>query len=176
MSELPERITVRRATVADAGTLTVAAARMFIETFLAANDPSHVASYVAGAYSVVRQTAELRDPNTRTLLAELDGETIGYAQLRLGARSEHVTGPNPVELTRFYVDRTWHGRGLANILMRSVERSAAELGASTLWLGVWEHNPRAIAYYSKRGFLDVGDQEFWMGPDRQSDRVMMRPL
>ncbi len=77
-----------------------------------------------------------------------------------------------VELVRFYVDRDYHGRGIASRMMDVVRDAAIALGAEVLWLGVWEHNPRAIAFYKKCGFTDVGTQDFWMGPERQHDRVM----
>jgi diamine N-acetyltransferase len=60
--------------------------------------------------------------------------------------------------------------------MRAVEDTARQAGARTLWLGVWERNPRAIAFYAKCGFTDVGEQAFMVGSDRQRDRVMARSL
>lgn len=57
--------------------------------------------------------------------------------------------------------------------MDAVHEAAAELGGQTLWLGVWERNPRAIAFYRKRGYRDVGTTFFFVGPDRQVDRVMV---
>jgi diamine N-acetyltransferase len=56
--------------------------------------------------------------------------------------------------------------------MQAVHDAARSRGARTLWLGVWEHNPRAISFYVKCGFRDIGSQDFWVGADRQTDRVM----
>jgi ribosomal protein S18 acetylase RimI-like enzyme len=81
-----------------------------------------------------------------------------------------------VELGRFYVDGSWHGRGLAPRLMAVVRDAARGLGGRTLWLAVWEHNPRAIAFYGKCGFRDVGAQTFVLGADLQTDRVMAGDL
>jgi ribosomal protein S18 acetylase RimI-like enzyme len=60
--------------------------------------------------------------------------------------------------------------------MRTVEQVARDLGGRTLWLGVWERNPRAIAFYTKCGFADVGEHAFVFGTEQQSDRVMAHPL
>ena len=46
-------------------------------------------------------------------------------------------------------------------------------GAKTLWLGVWEKNDRARAFYAKCGFADVGEHIFLFGTDPQTDRVMV---
>jgi ribosomal protein S18 acetylase RimI-like enzyme len=78
-----------------------------------------------------------------------------------------------VELARFYVDRPWHGRGVARELMDAARAAARNLGGRTFWLGVWEHNPRAIAFYAKCGFRDVGSHKFLVGSDLQTDRVMV---
>jgi hypothetical protein len=60
--------------------------------------------------------------------------------------------------------------------MARVDAHAVALDAKTLWLGVWERNARGIAFYRKAGFADVGAQEFVLGTDVQSDRVMLRPV
>jgi hypothetical protein len=41
---------------------------------------------------------------------------------------------------------------------------------------VWERNARAIAFYVKCGFRDVGSQPFLVGSDLQTDRVMARVI
>ena len=87
-----------------------------------------------------------------------------------------VTSPRPIELWRFYVDREWHGRGIAGRLMKTILEEAAGTSAAAVWLGVWERNPRAIAFYRKSGFTDVGAHEFHLGADVQTDRVMVRDL
>ena len=58
--------------------------------------------------------------------------------------------------------------------MRSV--AALELGGRSIWLSVWELNPRAIAFYTKSGFEDGSTTDFWMGSATQLDRVMVQAL
>lgn len=167
---------IRRGTVSDAAALAAFAARTFIETFGADNDPSDLAAHNAEQYGVPQQTAELADPTWVTLLAEQDGAIAGFAQLRTKKPPPCVTGDAPVEIHRFYVDRPHHGTGLAQQLMAAARATAVEMGGRTLWLGVWERNPRAIAYYAKSGLRDVGSADFFVGPDRQTDRIMAGPL
>jgi len=54
--------------------------------------------------------------------------------------------------------------------------AAQELGGRSIWLSVREHNPRAIAFYTKSGFEDLGTTDFWMGSARQLDRVLVQGL
>jgi ribosomal protein S18 acetylase RimI-like enzyme len=167
---------IRRGRATDAAALAELAARTFRETFAADNRPEDMAAHLAEFYGLAQQGAELVDPGITTLLVEADAELAGYAQLRTGPAPVCVTGRAPLELWRFYIAQPWHGQGLAQTLMERVTAEAAERGASTLWLGVWERNERARAFYRKCGFTDIGSQAFMVGSDAQTDRILMKPL
>jgi diamine N-acetyltransferase len=167
---------IRTATAADAAVVADLARRTFYDTFAATNDPADMALHLAHAYSVDQQTLELTDRDITTLLVEKDGAPIAYAQVRGDHIPGCVTGPNPIELWRFYVDRPFQGRGVAQLLMDRVKAVARERGAQTLWLGVWEKNDRARAFYAKCGFADAGEHIFLFGTDPQTDRVMVTSL
>lgn len=162
----------------DAAAVAELARRTFYDTFASAatNDPADMAMYLAEAYGVDQQTRELTNRDITTLIVEENGQAIAYAMLRSDHIPECVTGPAPLELWRFYVDRAFHGRGVAQALMARVKQLASELGAKTLWLGVWERNDRARAFYAKCGFIDVGDHIFLFGTDPQTDLVMVTTL
>ena len=156
----------------DAAVLADLARTTFYDAFAATNDPTDMALHLQRAYGVSQQTGELRDPGITTLLVEKDAKAIAYAQIREHQVPGCVKGPAPIELWRFYVDRGWHGQGIAPALMDRVKSEARQRGARTLWLGVWEHNVRARAFYAKCGFTDVGEHIFLFGTDPQTDRVM----
>ena len=169
-------MTIRTASAADAAAVADLARRTFHETFASTNDEADMALYLAQSFSVDQQTRELTNRDITTLLVEQDGVPVAYAMLRGGHIPECVTGPDPLELWRFYVDRLWHGRGVAQPLMDRVNASARERGAKTLWLGVWERNDRARAFYAKCGFTDAGEHIFLFGTDPQTDLVMVATL
>ncbi len=169
-------MTIRTATVADAAVLAELARQTFYDTFASTNDPTDMALYLAGAYGVDQQTRELNDRDITTLLVEEGGEAVAFAQVRAGHVPECVTGADPIELWRLYVSHHWHGRGIAKPLMDRVREAARARGARTLWLGVWERNDRARAFYVKCGFAVVGDHIFLFGTDPQTDIVMVASL
>jgi diamine N-acetyltransferase len=146
---------------------------MFEETFAAQNTREDMRVYLASAFNNARQSEELEDPNWITLLIENGPTLLGYAQLHVGEPPGCVPDRHAIELARFYVDRPYHGRGVAHTLMRAVLQAASPR-SQTVWLGVWERNARAIAFYAKWGFVDVGQQLFVLGRDRQTDRVLWR--
>lgn len=169
-------VLIRRAEAADAAPLADFAARIFADTFAAGNRPEDMAAHLAGTFGVRQQSEEIADSGVLTFVAEESGRLVGYTQVRRIPPPDCVTGADPVELGRFYVDGSWHGRGLAPRLMAVVRDVARGLGGRSLWLAVWEHNPRAIAFYGKCGFRDVGMQTFRLGSDLQTDRVMAADL
>ena len=165
---------IRRGVPADAPSLAGLAERTFRETYAAFNSAQDIEQYVAGHFGPEQQAVELRDRATVTLVAEADGQPAGYAQLRWSDPPPCVAGRVPIEVSRFYVDGPWQGRGLAQRLMAATVDAARLEGARTLWLGVWERNARAIAFYAKSGFREVGTQTFVLGSDRQRDLVLVR--
>ncbi|MDQ8155633.1 MAG: GNAT family N-acetyltransferase [Gemmatimonadota bacterium] len=169
-------IIIRPARPEDAAALAELAARTFHETFAADNRPEDIALHLAQSYGAEHQRRELADPDMQTLLADSDHGLAGFAQLCRGPAPAYVQGEDPIELLRFYIAQPWHGRGVAQQLMAQVLTAAAHMGARTLWLGVWEHNERAKAFYRKCGFVDVGTQIYIVGSDPQHDRLMARPV
>jgi diamine N-acetyltransferase len=193
-------VVIRRGATGDAASLAALAERTFRDTFAADNAAADMDAYCETAFGADIQGRHLADREIDTLVVEDNGALIGYAQLRPAAppivfdpeilrpflpispRSPR-TSPGPprtsprvppiaIELWRFYVDRPHHGRGVAAALMDGSVDAARVRGARTMWLGVWERNPRAQAFYGKVGFVDVGAQQFVLGTDVQTDRIM----
>ena len=174
-------IHIRAAAVADSVALSRLAAETFRETFEHDNSSEDMERYLSEAFSPARQAAEIDDPMSVMLLAEDMGESgaaemVGYAHLLAGQAPRSVTGPRPLELKRLYVARAWHGQGVAQALMDTALVAARARGAKTLWLGVWEQNARAQAFYARYGFTRVGQHTFMLGTDPQTDWLMSRSL
>lgn len=163
-------LVIRRATTGDAGQLSRFAAHTFAQTFGAQNRPSDMELYLAKAFTPEVQAKEINDRSAHLILAEhrqrLGKTLVGYVHL-----SESET-PLLMELSRLYLDAAWKGSGLARLLMDEILKECHRRGASQLQLGVWEHNPRAIAFYRKIGFQVTGEQAFKLGEDLQTDIVM----
>ena len=169
-------VTIRRATVADAAVLAAFGAKTFADTFGAFHSASDLAMHLEEAFGVAQQTAELADPAMVTLVAEIEGALAGFTQVYAGMVPECVTGPAPIEIKRFYIDTPWHGQRVAQRLIDAAYEVARERGAQTVWLGVWEHNPRAIAFYRRQGFAQVGAHTFMVGTDATTDLLFARAL
>jgi diamine N-acetyltransferase len=168
--------TVREATLADLEVLIELGVRTFNETFAHLNNAEDMDAYLSAAFESKQVASEITDPQSTFLLAEVGTLAVGYAKLHRGIAPECVAGERSIELARLYVIQEMHGRRVAQTLMQDmVERSRSE-GFDAIWLGVWEHNERAKAFYRKWGFLETGSHIFQLGSDPQTDLIMERSL
>ena len=167
-------IRFRLADDADALELSVLAERTFRDAFEAVNTAADMQAHCAATYGEAIQRTEIRPTGRETWVADADGRLVAYVQLGLDAVSPVISGDRPIEIQRFYVDASRHGGGLAHAFMEHVLARAEASGFTAVWLGVWERNPQAIAFYRKWGFEAVGEQTFKLGNDLQRDLVMSR--
>ena len=167
---------VRVAHAGDAGPLAALAERTFRATFAPHNRDENVALHCARTYGAAIQAAEIAEPGRTTVVADLAGTLVGYAQLRWGSPPSCVVATRAAEIQRIYVDAPWHGRGVAQALMAAMLGHARAGGADRVWLGVWEHNPRARTFYRRWGFRDIGEHAFRLGEEIQRDLVLVREL
>jgi diamine N-acetyltransferase len=163
---------LRRAVAADAPSLAVLAERTFRDAFGARNSPANMDLHCARVFGAEIQLGEIQDRGLVTTIAEAEKRMIGFSQLRPLHTHASVVAARPAELKRLYVVPEWHGRGVARELLQDALNTAAREGCDVLWLGVWEHNPKAMAFYRKSGLEIVGTHSFMLGQDRQRDLVM----
>lgn len=170
------RLRIRPAAPSDNALLAEIGAETFSDSFAAENTPENMAAYLAESFGPERQARELADPASRFLIAEAGELTVGYAHVRFEAAPPAVAGPRPMEIVRFYARKGWIGRGVGVCLMEACLHEAEDAGCDVVWLDVWERNARAIAFYRRWGFVEVGIQVFPLGNDLQRDLLMARAV
>jgi diamine N-acetyltransferase len=161
-------IVIRRAGPADALTLSRFARMTFRAAFAAQNDPAALDEYLETAFSPDIQAAEIAADGSEVLLA-VDHTTHGE---QLAGYVHLVEDPPSMQLRRLYVDPARAGNGLGARLVTEAVAVCGSRGFNQLWLGVWENNVRAIAFYKRAGFRICGETRFHFGPDIQRDLLM----
>lgn len=171
-------ITIRQASVADAGLLTDLAYTTFWDAFAhhPKNAPDDLNNYIRQAFNVEQIAAELADPKNIFLIAEATGETAGYAKVIIDTIEPGVTATQPIELSRLYSHQKFLGQGVGQTLMDACFERAFQENRDVMWLGVWEYNPRAQRFYEKNGFRIVGKHTFQLGSDPQTDLLMQKEI
>jgi RimJ/RimL family protein N-acetyltransferase len=168
-------LSIRRATADDAARLSEFAAAAFTDWYLPDNRAEDVETHVRNTFAPDLQRDEISESGQYVFLAERAGDVAGYGMLRLNSACPGQSQVGLAEIRRFYVGRAWHGTGLASTLMQAVTANGVSLGAHGFWLTCWERNPRALAFYAKCGFRDIGTTTFTVGHDVQTDRLLYRP-
>lgn len=171
-------VDIRTATAADAEVLAKVGKETFRDAFI--NNPNmpleDLQTYLDEAFDVKNVAAELADPRSIFFLAEVNGETAGYAKVILDTPEQGVVSERPMKLKRLYVHQSALGRGVGPALMQRCVEAAQENQQDAIWLTVWEHNPRAQAFYLKWEFVEVGDIPFSMGGSVFNDLLMVRKV
>lgn len=150
--------------------------RTFAETFLADNTAEDMKKFLTETYDPKRLTAELQDPDSITFLAYEGDTVLGYLKLNRGAAQTEEGFANSLEIQRIYVAKEAKGQGVGSHFMDLAEMQAKKWNLSYLWLGVWEHNPKAIRFYENKGFSKFSEHVFVVGDDRQTDWLMRKDL
>lgn len=101
--------------------------------------------------------------NDTILVAEVNGELVGYVQFGVVKIPEVDTRPGDQQLHRVYVDTQLHGRGIGRELMNAALAHPRLVEANRIFLQVWEENRTAVALYESLGFRTVGRTTFAIG-------------
>ncbi len=169
-------LALRIAAAEDAHLLSELGAATFQETFAGSNSAPNMAAYLRENFVRERVAEEISDPLSTFLIAEISEKPVGYAKMRRSDPPVGVNGSNPLELVRLYVLSAQIGKGVGAALMRACLHEAERRGHGTLWLGVWEKNSRALDFYRKWGFENVGSHIFQLGSDAQTDFILQKRL
>jgi len=163
---------IRYGTTNDAEMLSKLGAKTFYDTFAKDNTPENMDLHLKKSFSPEIQFNELAASENIFLIIELENQPIGFAQLIMGSKEETLHGTKSLEIRRIYATQENIGKGFGKELMQASIKEAKQRGCDSIWLGVWEKNPRAIAFYKKWGFKEVGTHTFKVGDDPQRDFIM----
>jgi diamine N-acetyltransferase len=122
--------------------------------------PEIVKGYTDVAFTEAGFDLELADPRNHFFIVELDGRLVGYAKLEERPTEPCILTERPIYLSRFYLDRSVHGTGVAKKFLDFVTGKASTLGFRSLWLSVWELNVPAVKFYEKHHFVKAGEWEY----------------
>lgn len=167
------KITVKRATVTDASLIADLSRTTFYQAFAKDNTESDMELFMNEQFTKERLMQEVEKGAGIFLLAYDSDEAVGYARIRVDNKLKHE---DAVEVARIYALDKAIGKGVGKALMETCLQIANDMQMKAVWLGVWEKNERAIAFYQKWGFEKFGEHKFLLGTDLQTDCLMKKIL
>lgn len=170
-----ENIRVNRAIADDVTTLQIIGKQTFFETFAPGNTAEDMTRYLEENFTVEKISKELNNPESSFFIAWEDQQPIGYLNVNTGTAQTELQNNSSLEIERIYVLSAYHGKKVGQVLYEKALEVARLQAKNSIWLGVWEENPRAIKFYEKNGFVAFDKHIFKMGEDEQTD-IMMRKV
>lgn len=170
------RMQIRQATAADAALIAAISRETFFDSFADQNTEADMQLFLDEQFTTDMLMAEVDEPSHTFFIISVDGEVAGYAKLKDNAHPQLPDHTNAIEISRFYARKKMIGRGIGKAMMMHVIQYAKSLGKNTIWLGVWEHNAKAIAFYTSFGFTKFSEHDFLLGTDLQRDWLMYKTL
>jgi ribosomal protein S18 acetylase RimI-like enzyme len=169
-------VRIRAAVPPDAPRCAALATQVWLDTYARDGIREALADYVLRELTVERMQALLGDPHTRILVAERDAHLVGLAVLMTKRAPPGRDDANAAEIDRLYVQEAWCGRGVGTQLLGAIERLATGERIGELWLSAWAHNTRALRFYARRGYADIGATHFALDGERHENRVLAKAV
>lgn len=169
-------IKMKRVTLDDINDLQQISIETFSDTFGAENKQEDLDNYLQSAYNQEKLKKEVSDPNSDFQLIYYNDELAGYIKLNVNESQTELKDINALEVERIYIRTVFHRLGLGKKLINYAFEQAESQNKSYVWLGVWEHNTGAIAFYNKQGFTVFSEHIFKLGNDPQRDVLMKKEM
>jgi diamine N-acetyltransferase len=169
-------ITIKSCTIEDLSKLQVLSYETFNETFKDQNSPENMNAYLERAFNLKQLAKELSTISSQFFFIYLNHEVAGYIKVNTQEAQSENMGEDSLEIERIYIRAKFQKLGLGKDLMNKAIEVAVEQGKNKIWLGVWEKNENAIAFYKKSGFVPAGSHSFYMGDEEQIDLIMIKSL
>ncbi|MGZ4816910.1 MAG: GNAT family N-acetyltransferase [Terriglobales bacterium] len=166
-------ISLRVANASDAAALACFAAETFRFGCPPGTAEEDLAAFIATELTPDRFRTFIGSDAVTIWVAEARDQLAGYLMLVRGSKHEWVKAALPAEIRKVYVHPEYHGRGVAETLMRAA-LGQIDNGHDVAWLSVFSKNARAIAFYRMWGFEVIGRHTFMVGRDAQEDFFMQR--
>lgn len=167
---------IKRCTQKDLSELQAISITTFTETFKDQNSPEHLHAYLEKAYDLKKLEQEVANPSSQFFFVYFNEDVAGYLKVNTDDAQTEAIGNDSLEVERIYVKKTFQKHGLGKLLLDKAVEIALEKQKKSIWLGVWEANENAIAFYQKKGFVQTGSHSFFMGDDEQVDLIMVKTI
>lgn len=169
-------INIKKCTLEDLHTLQEISYETFNETFKDQNSPENMIAYLERAFNLNQLEKELSNLSSQFFFIYFNKDVAGYLKVNTNDAQSEEMGEESLEVERIYIKKEFQKHGLGKDLLNKALEIAMEHDKKKIWLGVWEKNENAIAFYKKMGLDQTGAHSFYMGNEEQTDYIMVKTL
>ncbi|KON69380.1 GNAT family acetyltransferase [Peribacillus butanolivorans] len=169
-------INIKKCILEDSRKLQEISYETFNETFKHQNSPENMNAYLERAFNLKQLEKELSNISSQFFFVYFNNEVAGYLKVNTNEAQSEEMGAESLEIERIYIKKKFQKHGLGKYLLNKAMEIAMERNKKKIWLGVWEKNENAIAFYKKLGFVQTGVHSFYMGDEGQMDFIMTKTL
>jgi diamine N-acetyltransferase len=169
-------INLKKCTLEDSRKLQEISYETFHETFKHQNSPENMNAYLERAFNLKQLEKELSNISSQFFFVYFKNDVAGYLKVNTDDDQSEEMGDESLEIERIYIKNKFQKHGLGKYLLNKAMEIAIERNKKKIWLGVWEKNESAIAFYKKMGFFQTGAHSFYMGDEEQMDFIMTKTL
>ena len=144
-------INIKKCTLEDSRELQEISHETFNETFKDQNSPENMNAYLERAFNLKQLEKELSNPSSQFFFVYFNNEVAGYLKVNTDDAQSEEMGDESLEIERIYIRNKFQKHGLGKYLLNKAMEIAMECNKKKIWLGVWEKNENAIAFYKKNG-------------------------
>ncbi|MEH7884877.1 GNAT family N-acetyltransferase [Bacillus sp. JJ1609] len=169
-------INIKKCTLEDSRKLQEISYETFSETFEDQNSPENMNAYLERAFNLKQLEKELSNISSQFFFVYFNNDVAGYLKVNTNDAQSAEMGDESLEIERIYIKNKFQKYGLGKFLLNKAVKFGVERNKKKIWLGVWEKNENAIAFYTKMGFVQTGAHSFYMGDEEQLDIIMTKTL
>ncbi len=169
-------VMIKKCTLEDLHKLQEISYETFNETFKHQNSPANMNAYLEKAFNLKQLEKELANISSQFFFVYFNNKVAGYLKVNSNDAQSEEMGDESLEMERIYIQNKFQKHGLGKYLLNKAVEIAMECNKEKIWLGVWEKNENAIAFYKKMGFVHTGTHSFYMGDEEQMDFIMSKTL
>jgi ribosomal protein S18 acetylase RimI-like enzyme len=169
-------VKIKKCTREDVQLLQNISIETFNDTFKDQNSAESMKAYLERAFHSKQLEKELSNISSQFYFIYYNEELAGYLKVNMNDAQSEKIGDESLEIERIYIRYKFQGKGLGKYLLNKSVEIAIGQNKKLIWLGVWEKNENAMAFYKRMGFVQTGAHTFYMGDEEQIDFVMTKTL
>lgn len=173
---LTKKIEIKKAETCDLEALHLISYATFFDSFAEESTLQDITSYLDKCMTTSAIATQLNEEGTAFYLLKVKNRLVGYFKLKFMPSPDKTELDDAMELERLYVLSKYQNMGYGEILLNKALELAGKSNYTTIWLGVWSKNLKAINFYRNRNFEEFGETDFFVGRMKQKDLLMKRSI